>query len=77
GKTVEQLEKDYEGSGYGQFKKDLVEVAVDALTPIRERFNEIRNSQELLDVMKNGAERANAIAEPVVKRAKERFGLGI
>ena len=77
GKTVEQLEKDYEGSGYGQFKKDLVEVAVDALTPIRERFNEIRNSQELLDVMKNGAERANAIAEPVGKRAKERFGLGI
>ena len=77
GKTVEQLEKDYEGSGYGQFKKDLVEVAVDALTPIRERFNEIRNSQELLDVMKNGAERANAIAEPVVKRAKERFGLAI
>ncbi|MBR2098552.1 MAG: tryptophan--tRNA ligase [Firmicutes bacterium] len=77
GKTVEQLEKDYEGSGYGQFKKDLVEVAVDALTPIRERFNEIRNSQELLDVMKDGAERANAIAEPVVKRAKERFGLGI
>ncbi len=77
GKTVEQLEKDYEGSGYGQFKKDLVEVAVDALTPIRERFHEIRNSQELLDVMKDGAERANAIAEPVVKRAKERFGLGI
>ena len=77
GKTVEQLEKDYEGSGYGQFKKDLVEVAVDALAPIRERFNEIRNSQELLDVMKSGAERANAIAEPVVKRAKERFGLGI
>ena len=77
GKTIEHLEKDYEGSGYGQFKKDLVEVAVDALTPIRERFNEIRNSQELLDVMKNGAERANAIAEPVVKRAKERFGLGI
>ena len=77
GKTVKQLEKDYEGSGYGQFKKDLVEVAVDALAPIRERFNEIRNSQELLDVMKNGAERANAIAEPVVKRAKERFGLGI
>ena len=77
GKTIEQLEKDYEGSGYGQFKKDQVEVAVDALTPIRERFNEIRNSQELLDVMKNGAERANAIAEPVVKRAKERFGLGI
>jgi len=77
GKSIEQLEKDYEGSGYGQFKKDLVEITVDALAPIRERFQEIRGSQELIDVMKDGAERANAIAEPVVKRAKERFGLGI
>ncbi|MBR5642369.1 MAG: tryptophan--tRNA ligase [Firmicutes bacterium] len=77
GKTIEQLEKDYEGSGYGQFKKDLVEVAVDALAPIRERYNEIRKSQELIDAMKIGTERANAIAEPVIKRAKERFGLGI
>ena len=77
GKTIEQLEKDYEGSGYGQLKKDLVEVTVDALAPIRERFTEIRSSQELIDVLKDGAERANAIAEPVVKRAKDRFGLGI
>ena len=77
GKTIEQLEKDYEGSGYGQFKKDLVEVAVDALAPIRERYNEIRGSQELIDAMKNGTERASAIAEPVIKRVKDRFGLGI
>ena len=77
GKTIEQLEKDYEGSGYGQFKKDLVEVAVDALAPIRERYNEIRGSQELIDAMKSGTERASAIAEPVIKRVKDRFGLGI
>ena len=77
GKTIEQLERDYEGSGYGQFKKDLVEVAVDALAPIRERYNEIRGSQELIDAMKNGTERASAIAEPVIKRVKDRFGLGI
>ena len=54
-----------------------IEVTVDALTPIRERYNEIRKSQELIDAMKNGTERANAIAEPVIQRAKERFGLGI
>ena len=77
GKTVEQLEKAYDGLGYGQLKKDLVEVTVDALAPIKARFEEIRPSQELIDVMKDGAERANAIAEPVIKRAKERFGLGI
>ena len=47
GKTIEQLEKDYEGCGYGQLKKDLVEVTVDALAPIKARFEEIRPSQEL------------------------------
>ena len=76
GRTIEQLQKDYEGSGYGQFKKDLVEVTVDALSPIRERFEQIRPSQELLDVMKDGTERANAIAQPVIARVKEMFGLG-
>ena len=77
GKTIEQLEKDYEGCGYGQLKKDLVEGTGAALAPSKARVEELRPSQELLDVMKDGAERANAIAEPVVKRAKERFGLGI
>ena len=77
GKSIEQLEKDYEGQGYGTLKKDLVEVTVDALAPIKANFNEIRESQELIDVMKDGAERANAIAEPVMKRVKERFGLGL
>ena len=77
GKTIEQLEKDYEGQGYGALKKDLVEVTVDALAPIKANFNEIRESQELIDLMKDGAERANAIATPVMNRVKERFGLGL
>lgn len=77
GKSIEQLEKDYEGQGYGALKKDLVEVTVDALAPIKANFNEIRESQELIDIMKDGAERANAIATPVMNRVKERFGLGL
>ena len=77
GKTVEELEAAYEGQGYGTLKKDLVEVTVDALRPIRERYNEIRNSAELITVLKDGRERANAIAEKTVARVKENFGLGI
>lgn len=76
GKEVAEIEKNYEGHGYGDFKKDLVEVAVDAISPIQERFQEIRNSQELLDILKDGAERANVISEATIKRVKERFGLG-
>lgn len=77
GKEIADIEKDYDGRGYGDFKKDLVEVTVDALTPIKERFHEIRDSEELLNTLKEGAERAGAIAEKTMKRVKDNFGLGI
>lgn len=77
GKPIEDLEKQYQGQGYGVLKKDLVEVVWDNLQPIQQRFNEIRNSRELLDILKDGAERAGAIAEKTMKRVKERFGLGL
>lgn len=77
GASVEDLEKKYEGCGYGDFKKDLVGVTVDALKPIKERFEEIRYSEELIRVLDEGAEKANAIAEKTMKRVKDRFGLGI
>ena len=77
GKTVEELVAQYEGQGYGTLKKDLVEVTVNALAPIQEKYKEIRYSQELVDTLKDGAERANAIAEKTIARVKERFGLGL
>lgn len=77
GMSVETIEKKYEGCGYGDFKKDLVEVTVEAIMPIRERYNEIRKSQELIDILKDGAEKANAISERTMSRVKEKFGLGI
>jgi len=77
GKTIEQLEKDYEGQGYGTLKKDLVEVTIDAIRPIKERYGEIRHSEELIRVLKDGQERANAISERTIARVKENFGLGL
>jgi tryptophanyl-tRNA synthetase len=77
GISVEDIEKKYEGHGYGDFKKDLVQVTADALRPIRENFEDIRNSQELLDILKDGAEKANSIAEKTMTRVKDMFGLGI
>ena len=74
---VADLEKKYEGKGYGDFKKDLVEVTVDALTPIRERFEEIRHSEELMTILRDGAEKADEIARKTIKRVKENFGLGL
>lgn len=77
GMPVEEIVIRYEGRGYGDFKKDLVEVTVDALRPIRERFQEIRPSEELIHILRDGAENANAVSEKTMKRVKERFGLGV
>ena len=67
----------FEGEGYGTFKKELVEVVTDSLSPIQEKFIKIRYSDELIDILKDGSARASAIAEPVLERVKERFGLGL
>lgn len=77
GKSVTELEAMYEGRGYGDFKKDLVEVTVEALAPIKEKYNDIRQSQELIDILNDGAERADAIARKTMKRVRKNFGLGI
>ncbi len=77
GMTIQDIEKKYEGCGYGDFKKDLVQVTSEALRPIRERFEDIRHSEELIIALKEGAEKANAISEKTMTRVKNRFGLGI
>lgn len=77
GTSIADLEKKYEGKGYGDFKKDLVEVTVKALTPIRGRFEEIRNSEELIRILREGAGKADAIAKKTIERVKGNFGLGL
>ena len=77
GISIADLEKKYEGKGYGDFKKDLVEVTVKALTPIRERFEEIRNSEELIRILREGAGKADAIVKKTIERVKGNFGLGL
>lgn len=76
GESIDNLVARYEGSGYGDFKKDLVGIVQEALAPIKKNFDEIRESQELLDVLNDGAEKAGAIAEKTMKRVKDNFGLG-
>ena len=77
GMGVAEIEKKYAGCGYGEFKKDLVDVTTEAILPIQQRYGEIRKSQELVDILKDGAEKANAISERTLKRVKEKFGLGL
>ena len=75
-KTVPEIEGQYEGKGYGDFKKDLAEVVVEGLSPIRERTLELLDDpKELDDLLEAGAEKARAVARPVLRDAASRMGL--
>ena len=63
--------------GYGDLKKELVAVTQEALAPIKKNYEEIRHSEELIRVLNDGAERASAIAAPVMQRVRDKFGLGL
>jgi tryptophanyl-tRNA synthetase len=76
GMSAADVEREWAGRGYGDFKKALVEVTIDSLRPIQERYAEIRSSGDLITTLTDGAERAGAIAEKVMVRVKDRFGLG-
>lgn len=76
GKSVDEVVAAFVGHGYGDFKKELVEITKEALLPIKQNFNEIRESDELKAILRDGAEKAGAIAEKTMKRVKDNFGLG-
>jgi tryptophanyl-tRNA synthetase len=73
----EEVEREFEGSGYGDFKKAVAEAVVELLAPVRERFEELRPDEaELERVLGVGAEKARALAAPVVADVRERMGFG-
>jgi tryptophanyl-tRNA synthetase len=76
GESIDSIVDRFQGCGYGDFKKELVAVTQEALVPIKQNYSEIRESEELKRVLRDGADRASAIAERTMKRVKENFGLG-
>lgn len=76
GESIENLERKYEGKGYGDFKADLANVVVNALKPIQEKYNELMNSTELDDILDEGAAKANKVAGKMIKKMENAMGLG-
>lgn len=74
GMTIPDIEAKYEGQGYGKFKQDLAEYVVETLKPIQERYNQIRNTGEIQDILKIGAEKANEHAEAMLAKVKQKIG---
>lgn len=68
------IEKKFEGRGYGDFKKDLAEVIINFLAPFQERVEKI-SDEEVLKVLEDGRKKASKLSKRMMKRVKERVGL--
>ncbi|MDD4332574.1 MAG: tryptophan--tRNA ligase [Patescibacteria group bacterium] len=73
-KSVKELEKHYEGKGYGNFKKDLAEIVAEFLKKFQANYNEISDA-EVKKIMEKGADKIRPIAEETIKKVKERIGV--
>ena len=63
------------GQGFGAFKPALADLAVESLAPVTAEMRRLMNDPVEIDrVLKDGAERASAIAEPVVAETKKIVG---
>ena len=75
-KSIDEIVTMYEGKGYGDFKADVAEVIIEALRPIRERYEEILKDKEYLEsVYAKGAQRAEAQARKTLRKVYKKVGL--
>ncbi|WP_420543065.1 tryptophan--tRNA ligase [Streptomyces niveus] len=75
GASIADLEKKYEGKGYGALKVDLAEAMVDFVTPFRSRTQEYLDDPETLDsILAEGAEKARTVAAETLAQAYDRIG---
>ena len=77
GSDPAELEREFSGSGYGEFKRAVADAVVDYLAPVRERYRALRGDEaELERILSEGADKARAIARPVVAEVREAMGIG-
>jgi len=72
--SLQEIEHQYEGQGYGQFKKDLAEQVVSVLEPLQMKYKEIRQSGQIRRILKEGAERVGAVADRTLAEVKQKMG---
>lgn len=75
GKSMKEVEQHFEQKRYGELKGEVAEVVIDTLSPIQERYKELIDSQELDDILTEGAEKAANVANKTLQKAKRKMGL--
>jgi tryptophanyl-tRNA synthetase len=77
GVAPEQVESEFDGSGYGAFKQAVADAVVDYLTPVRERYQVLRADEDALEAtLAAGADKARAIASETLSEVRMAMGVG-
>lgn len=75
GKSIEEIEREFDGKGYGDFKLAVGEAVADGLEPVRNKFNELMADKAYLEsIMKEGAERASYMASKTLSKVYKKVG---
>ena len=75
GKSFEEIEREFDGKGYGDFKLAVGEATADGLQPVREEFSRlIADKAHLEQVMKSGAEDAAYFAHKTMRKVRKKIG---
>jgi tryptophanyl-tRNA synthetase len=77
GTAQEEVEREFDGSGYGAFKQAVADAVVDYLSPVRERYAELRSDPRRLErILAAGAEKAGSIAADTLADVRQAMGVG-
>ncbi len=72
-----EIEREFEGAGYGDFKQAVAEAVIELLAPVRERYAGLRPDEAALEAtLAEGAEKAREIASRTLAEVRERMGVG-
>jgi tryptophanyl-tRNA synthetase len=77
GSSPEEIEREFDGGGYGAFKGAVAEEVVEYLRPLRERYHELRSDDAQIErALADAADRARAISSETLKEVRDAMGVG-
>ena len=76
GRTIAELENEFDGKGYGDFKAAVADVVVEYLRPIRAKAMELlEDEKHLLQILHQGSEKARAVAQGTIETTYKNLGV--
>ena len=74
--SLKEIEKEFKGKGYGDFKKSLAELLIEKLEPIRQKRKELENNPEdVYKALEKGAKKAREVATKKMSEVRKKMGL--